>query len=185
MSYTPDPNQPPGDLPYGSQDPSWGPPPGYPEQPSAYGQQPPGYQPYPNQPWSNQPSGQQRLAGWWYRLGATIIDGVILGVLSGILGLAGTGGRLLGAIAGIVYYVVLIGGTGRTVGQMAVGTMTLDADTGTPIGYPRALLRWFVELALVLLLVIPWIVDILMPLWDSKNQTIHDKAASSVVVMAN
>ena len=32
------------------------------------------------------------------------------------------------------------------------------------------------------LLYIPGIIDVLFPLWDQKRQTIHDKAASSIVV---
>ena len=66
--------------------------------------------------------------------------------------------------------------------MMAVGTRCVDAAGGTTIGYGRALLRWFVSVVLEITL-IGGILDILWPLWDSKNQTIHDKAASSVVVL--
>ncbi|MDQ6784111.1 MAG: RDD family protein [Actinomycetota bacterium] len=164
MSYQSDPNQ-----PWGNQTP---------------GGQPPGYQPYPNQPYANQP-GQPVLAGWWYRVGATIIDALIVGIPSGVIG-AASGSRavnyVLSAVIGLVYTTLLIGGRGRTVGMMALGTTCVDAAGGTSIGYGRAFLRWLVG-GILGVTVIGGILDILWPLWDAKNQTIHDKAASSVVVL--
>ena len=184
MSYESDPNQSWGYPPAGGQPPGYpaagGQPPGYP----AAGGQPPGYQPYPNQPYANQP-GQPVLAGWWYRVGATIIDGIIIAIPSGIISAAANSRPLsyvLSAVIGLVYSTLLIGGGGRTVGMMAVGTRCVDAVGGTTIGYGRALLRWFVS-GVLEVTVIGGILDILWPLWDSKNQTIHDKAASSVVVL--
>ncbi|MDQ2728508.1 MAG: RDD family protein [Actinomycetota bacterium] len=194
MSYQSDPNQPWGSPPPG------GPPPGYPSsgyptpgypppggQPPGYpppGGQPPGYQPYPNQPNANQP-GQPVLAGWWYRVGASVIDGIILGIPSGIVYAAAhslAAYYVFYGLVGLVYFTLLIGGGGKTVGNMALGTKTLDSTGGTTIGYGRALLRWFVTFILGITL-IGGILDVLWPLWDDKNQTIHDKAASSVVVL--
>ncbi|MDQ6838079.1 MAG: hypothetical protein M3137_07030, partial [Actinomycetota bacterium] len=100
MSYQPDPHQPPGYPPYGGQPPGGQPPGGQP-----YGDQPPGYQPYPNPP--NQP-GQPVLAGWWYRVGATIIDGLIIIVPSYIIGSV-TGSK-------VIYYVL------ATLGQLVYAT---------------------------------------------------------------
>jgi uncharacterized RDD family membrane protein YckC len=174
VSYQSDPNQSWGNPPESNQ--PYGAPPSQP-----YEGQPPGYQPYPNQPYANQP-GQPVLAGWWYRVGATLIDVIIVGVVSGVLSLAGTGGRIVGVLVGVVYQVVLVGRLGRTVGQMAVGTKTLDERSGSPIGYPRALLRWFVT-ALLGITIIGGIIDDLWPLWDDRNQTLHDKVVSSVVVL--
>lgn len=170
MSYQSDPNQPWGSPPAGDQ------PAGYP---------PSGYQPYPNQPYANQP-GQPVLAGWWYRVGATIIDDLIIIVPAYIIGLA-AGSRVLyyvlATLGQIVYATLLIGGGGRTVGMIAVGTKCVDAAGGITIGYGRGLLRWFVTFILGLT-IIGGILDILWPLWDDKNQTIHDKAATSVVVLS-
>jgi len=28
----------------------------------------------------------------------------------------------------------------------------------------------------------PWVLDVLFPLWDAKNQTLHDKVAGTVVI---
>jgi uncharacterized RDD family membrane protein YckC len=53
-----------------------------------------------------------------------------------------------------------------------------------PLGYGKAAVRWAVASVLWLLFYIPGIIDVLMPLWDAKKQTIHDKAAGTVVVVA-
>jgi uncharacterized RDD family membrane protein YckC len=54
--------------------------------------------------------------------------------------------------------------------------------TGDPIGYARAFLRWLVSAALWWVLYVGGLVDVLWPLWDDRNQSLHDKAANSVVV---
>jgi hypothetical protein len=33
-----------------------------------------------------------------------------------------------------------------------------------------------------ILFVVPWVIDMLWPLWDPRNQTLHDKVVNSVVV---
>lgn len=173
--------QQPAPPPYGQQ-----PPPPFGQQP--YGQPvPPGYQPYPNQPSANQFGGPV-LAGWWYRVGATVIDGIIVAVPAGIVG--GVAGSLaayyvIAIVVGLVYTTLLIGGSGaRTVGMMALGTRCLDTATGTPIGYGRAFVRWLISALLGAAFVIGTLLDVLWPLWDGKNQTLHDKVAKSVVVIS-
>ena len=84
---------------------------------------------------------------------------------------------------GAVYFAILNGtGTGQTVGNRAPGIAVRDAVTGEAIGFKRALLRWFVRSVLYLALIIPGLVNDLFPLWDSRRQTIADKAARSVVI---
>lgn len=88
-------------------------------------------------------------------------------------------------VLGIAYYVYFWGGErGQTVGKMAMKIRVIDADTGGPIGYGRAALRWLVIGVLWAACYIPGIVDALFPLWDSKRQTLHDKAVRSLVVDA-
>jgi uncharacterized RDD family membrane protein YckC len=58
----------------------------------------------------------------------------------------------------------------------------VDAVEGrTPIGPTRAAVR---SLAAGVLTVIPFaaFLDLLWPLWDNRNQTLHDKAAGTVVL---
>jgi uncharacterized RDD family membrane protein YckC len=86
------------------------------------------------------------------------------------------------AIIGL-YFSLLNGiGTGQTVGNRAPGIAVRDAKTGEVIGFKRGLLRWFIRFVLYLALVLPGLLNDLFPLWDSRNQTIADKAARSVVI---
>ena len=162
---------------------SWQAPGTYPPPPPASWSSPQGYPPTGGM-WAGQGSVGGTLAGWWYRVGATVIDGVLLGVLGAILQaiLGRVGGETIEVIVGVVYYVVLLGQRGQTVGCMALGVKVVDQRAGGPIGYPRAFLRWLVEGLLFVVLFIPWVVDILWPLWDTHNQTLHDKAAGSVLI---
>jgi uncharacterized RDD family membrane protein YckC len=89
---------------------------------------------------------------------------------------------LLDFVIQATYLIVMIGGFGgRTIGNRAVSTRTVDARTGEPAGYDRAVPRTLVEILLVIT-GIGWILDVLWPLWDDQNQTLHDKAAGTVVL---
>ncbi len=126
-----------------------------------------------------------RLAGWWRRVGATLVDGILTGVIGGVLALliGGSSRYWLGALIGLVYTVALLGSRSRTVGNLAAGTMVVPADGGpAPIGYGKAFLRWLVQ-GLLGITIIGGILDVLWPLWDERNQTLHDKAVSTLVVM--
>jgi uncharacterized RDD family membrane protein YckC len=114
-----------------------------------------------------------------------VIDGILVGIVAAIiLGIAGvtTGVRsLLEIVIQGIYLIVMLGNGGRTVGNLAVRTRTIDARTGAPCSYDRAVPRTLVELVLAIT-VIGGLIDILWPLWDQQNQTLHDKAAGTVVL---
>jgi uncharacterized RDD family membrane protein YckC len=86
------------------------------------------------------------------------------------------------AIGGL--YFAALNGTqgGQTVGNRAPGIAVRDAVTGDAIGFTRGALRWFVRFVLYSALVLPGLLNDLFPLWDSRRQTIADKAARSVVI---
>lgn len=130
------------------------------------------------------PSGSAPLAGWWARVGATLIDGLILGAIYGVL-YAVTGQSAAGIIGVIVqaaYTTYLIGRPGgQTIGMMALGNKAVGADDGAPLGFGRGFVRWLVQ-GLLGFTVILGLLNVLWPLWDRRNQTIHDKAANSVVL---
>ena len=89
-------------------------------------------------------------------------------------------------ILGIVYTVYFNGSErGQTVGKMVMKIQVRDEATGGPIGYGKAALRWLVTLVLGVLCYVPAIIDALFPLWDAKRQTLHDKAANSLVIDLN
>jgi uncharacterized RDD family membrane protein YckC len=96
-----------------------------------------------------------------------------------------TFGSLLSLIIGAAYVTLMLSRRGQTVGNMAVGTRVVDAQTGGLVSPGKALARWASELVLLILLVLPVILDFLWPLWDSQNQTLHDKMAGTFVVRSN
>lgn len=122
-------------------------------------------------------------AGFWVRLLALLIDGLLLTVVALLVGRGSTslGDELLAAGLGLVYFTAAIGSPpGQTLGGRLVGIRVVDARSGGPIGYQRALLRWLVTF-LVGWLILPY----LWMLWDAEGQTWQDKAAGDVVVPAS
>jgi len=127
------------------------------------------------------PSGPR--AGFWRRVGALIVDALVLAIptIIVIIVLGNTGiANAITTLISLVYYVALEGGpTGQTVGKRALGIRVLDFRGGTgAIGFGRALVRNLVKYisGVVVLLGYLWM------LWDREKQTWHDKAATSVVV---
>jgi uncharacterized RDD family membrane protein YckC len=133
------------------------------------------------------PTGGGYLAGWWYRVGATIIDSLIVGIPVGIVlaiaGLSGFFGRdLIQGVVSFVYVSVLLGNFGgQTIGNKALRTRVVDVQTGQPPTGGKPWLRTIVSVVLSIT-IIGGILDILWPLWDNQNQTLHDKAAGTVVL---
>lgn len=119
-------------------------------------------------------------AGFWKRFAAALIDGLLLGVVNIVLVAAlGNAGSALSVGLGLVYYAVLEGGTtGQTLGKRALGIRVISFDTGGPIGYGRALIRYLGRIISTLILFLGY----LWMLWDREKQTWHDKMAGSVVV---
>jgi uncharacterized RDD family membrane protein YckC len=142
-------------------------------------------------------------AGWWPRVGAAILDVIIVGVGGAILGGAVAAvidanedaGTAIAAAAGIVvaslYYGLLMarGGArnGQTLGKQAVGIRVIRAD-GAAVLLGFALLReilvktiLFGYVALVTLY-LATILNYLWPLWDPRNRALHDRIVGSRVV---
>jgi|HubBroStandDraft_1064217.scaffolds.fasta_scaffold38791_3 uncharacterized RDD family membrane protein YckC len=136
----------------------------------------------------------QRLAGW-------LIDFVLLLVVTAVILLpihavrrvdtvrntttfhTNGVGIVIPAIIVILYGMFMCGSArGQTLGMMIAKTRVVDANTGGPIGPARALGRAAFEYVLAIVIFIPWVVDMLFPLWDQRNQTLHDKVTNSVVV---
>lgn len=194
-------------YPGGPQAPVAPPPPPGPEGPPSYGGPVPlgGWQqPIPqHHGWSGQP-----LASWGIRVGATLIDWLILLVpvviltiiVVGIAAGSDTGAIVTGALGLLAYLIVALAyapvlmaregpNNGQTWGKQLVGIRVVR-DTGEPMNFGWSALR---EIAVKGLLVgivssilplIPWLLNYLWPLWDDTNRALHDIVCSTHVVSA-
>ena len=126
------------------------------------------------------PSGPR--SGFWRRFAAVIVDALVLLIPSAIVVvlLGNTAvANLITTLIGLAYATTLEGGPrGQTVGKMALGIRVVDFNTGTSIGYGRALVRNLVKY----ISAIPLFLGYFWMLWDRESQTWHDKAANDVVV---
>jgi uncharacterized RDD family membrane protein YckC len=148
-------------------------------------------------------TGRYALASWWSRVGATLIDGLIVGVGALIIlilfgsvfsvgffasdetGIASVVvGLVLGAVAvaivSLIYAPLMMARTnGKTLGRMAMGIRVVRAG-GQPMTFGFAMLR---EVAVKVLLFgiagsftagLANLADVLWPLWDDENRALHD-----------
>jgi uncharacterized RDD family membrane protein YckC len=143
----------------------------------------------------------RQLSGWWRRAGAYILDSIVSFI--GIIVIFAVGFGLAAvissdAIAGIIAVIAVVAGIGfpiwyftyftgneqgQTIGKRALGIRVRSDETGGPIGYGRAFGRYAITVVFGFVF-IPWVLDYLWPLWDGKNQTLHDKIVGSVVERA-
>lgn len=149
------------------------------------------------------PPGVPTLASWGRRLAAIIIDylllfipaaiGIVLIALDnfsdGIAPVAIVGLVILGltlTVGQAAYFTILNGNErSQTFGKRALGIRVIDERVGGPIGYGRSFGRWAVPFVVNFLCGFFSIIDGLWPLWDARNQALHDKVANSVVVRVN
>lgn len=125
-------------------------------------------------------SGVGPRASFGVRFLAALIDGVIVGIASGILGRVGAIGSLVGFVGGFAYYIYLEGSpSGQTIGKRVMNIRVVDADSpGQAIGFGRAAGRYFARF----LSGIPCLLGYFWMLWDDNQQTWHDKLATTIVV---
>jgi uncharacterized RDD family membrane protein YckC len=148
------------------------------------------------------------LAGWGARVGATLLDGLILlvpVVVLVVIVVAIAAGSDVGAVVvGIVGFLAYIlaalfyapvlmarGGdnNGQTWGKQILGIKVIR-DNGQPFDLGSAFLREFVVKNLLFgtvgsfFFAIPTILDWLWPLWDDQNRALHDMLVSTHVMKA-
>ena len=119
-------------------------------------------------------------AGFWQRVGAVILDGIVLAIPSAILVIALKGaGYAVAMLLSIAYFTYFEGGaTGQTLGKRMMGIRVVSLDGSGSIGYVRAFARWIGRYVSTLIIYIGY----LWMLWDKEKQCWHDKLASDVVV---
>lgn len=191
------------------------PPPPPPPDPGSYGPPPsPGsYAPQAMTGWAITGTGQQlELASPGARLGARILDIVIMVVVMGVLFLLGVAALLtpssgdpviddeatislavffsfmaLAAVVGLLYEVVMIAMRGQTLGKMMTSIKVVRADNGLGPGWGKSIGRWIIPAVLGFIPAVGWLLYLLVYLsllWDSARQGWHDKAAGTLVVKA-
>jgi uncharacterized RDD family membrane protein YckC len=156
-------------------------------------------------------SGQYALAGWWSRVGAQLIDGLILFVgwivIMALFGAVfsvgffaseetGAAALLFGlflsviaiAIVSLLYAPLMMARTnGKTLGRMATGIRVVRAS-GEPMTFAYAMLREVGVKALLFGIAgsitagLANLADVLWPLWDDENRALHDFIVDSRVV---
>ena len=123
-------------------------------------------------------------AGFWIRVGAYLIDAIIVvvvgSILNSILGLdpiAGANG--LGTLIGLVYFVVLWSSTGggQTVGMRILNLKVIKTD-GSELTLVQAVIRY---VGLIISL-IPFCIGLIWVAFDADKQGWHDKIAGTYVV---
>jgi uncharacterized RDD family membrane protein YckC len=133
-------------------------------------------------------AGEMVYAGFWIRLGAKFIDGIILGMVGFMIGVvAGViGGRgaavLINILSNVIYigYVTyFLGAYGATPGKMACGLKVVRPD-GEKISYARACGRFFAEFLSSITLGIGYI----MAAFDEEKRSLHDRICDTRVVKA-
>ena len=111
---------------------------------------------------------------------ALLIDGIIVSIVGGVIGVGGAGfggGSVLGFIVGVGYqWYFLTQQNGQTPGKMMMNLRVIKTD-GTPISDAEAVLR-YVGYYINNIFMLGWI----WALFDSNNQGWHDKIASTYVV---
>ena len=121
--------------------------------------------------------------GFGERFVASLIDGIILIVPNLALTYL-VPNELLGSILSLImywfYYAVQESGTRQaTIGKKVVG-LKVTSENGERITFGQATGRYFGHLISAITLLIGYF----MMLWDKKSQTLHDKMAGTLVVMA-
>lgn len=137
---------------------------------------------------------QVTYAGFWKRVGAHLIDAIIVGVGSGLVGgiivAAGDGGvdegfttfdltvNGISFIGGWLYYAFMESSPRKaTLGKMALGIVVTDYD-GKQISFAKATGRYFGKLISAIIILIGF----LMVAWTEKKQGLHDMMAGTLVV---
>ncbi len=143
------------------------------------------------------PLGRVQYASWWARAGALVLDWIIVGavwfcffLLAGVLETTAPTLRTISLIAGVVViialpiynYCFLQSWNGATVGKRLLGIAVVRERSNHTLPASSLFGRWAMTNCLGILCNIGALLDHLWPLWDDKNQTIHDKVVSSIVV---
>lgn len=128
--------------------------------------------------------------GFWIRLVAYIIDGILLGIAAGVIG-AVTGGGMYGdldhpnysgsgvsiVVAWLYFALMESSERGATVGKMAVG-LRVVTDQGQRLSFLHATGRYFAKFVSAIIMGIGF----LMVAFTDRKRGLHDMIAGTLVV---
>ena len=124
-----------------------------------------------------------KYMGFWIRLGAAIIDGIVISLVSSLVSFVLF--RFIFGIPGVseilllwLYYWLFTGLKGQTLGKMAVGIKVVNAEGSVP-GLGSAALREVLGKTVSL---IALCLGFLWVIWDERKQGWHDKIAKTYVL---
>ena len=155
--------------------------------------------------------GRYMLAGWWSRVGAQLIDGIIISAVALVLFLPlgavfGVGfaddsdGTVWAAIAGLILWTVCVAviallyapifmarTNGKTLGRIVLGIRVVRTS-GERVTFGFALLREVLIKTVIFGIAgsvtagLAPLLDVLWPLWDEENRALHDFIVNTRVV---
>ena len=128
------------------------------------------------------PASTLRYSGWWRRALALTLDWLVLLTALGFAAPESDGGFALAfLVLPYAYFTILHAlARGQTLGKAVFG-IAVRRDEGELIGLSSALVRSIVQ-GLLWITLVGGIVDSLLPLGDARRRSLHDRAASTVVV---
>ena len=141
----------------------------------------------------------QSYGGFWIRVGAYLIDAVVLAVAGGIVGgifggiigavmasggstdqiavVSGLIGNAIGIVLNWLYFAILESSSWQaTLGKKALGLVVTDLQ-GRRIGFGRATGRHFAKMVSAIILLIGY----MMVGWSQRKQGLHDLMAGTLV----
>jgi uncharacterized RDD family membrane protein YckC len=196
-----DPSAPGNQQPWGAPPPDgqppasdWGAVPGAgaPGQPPYGGQQLPPYGQFGSSQanWAPTASPQGELALWPQRALGWVVDWaigavpyIVLFILSRAVGtLFFSVIGALWALAIAIWFSIQVGQYGTTPGMRVAGLKCVKAGTGQTIGGGLGFVRGLIHVVASWLCFVPFIIDMLFPLWDAQRQTLADKIMGTVVL---
>lgn len=117
------------------------------------------------------------LAGFWARVGAYIVDGFVIGLVTVGLYPAGSLGNALSFLLNLGYFAYFWSTGGDTLGMRWLGLRVVRED-GQPLSLRTGVIRYFA----LFLASLPLGLGLVWAAFDSKKQGWHDKLAGTLVV---
>jgi uncharacterized RDD family membrane protein YckC len=120
------------------------------------------------------------LIDWGIGIGGYIAIVILTAILGAVSDALGALFFFVGWLALIGYYIFYLpymeGTTGQTIGKKQQGIKVVSMETGQPVGFPMAFVRYLINSFCGLF----W----LLPFFDSQKQTVGDKISKGITVAA-